>query len=265
MILILENGKLSLIANHKGQNRLTANTDLNTMFLQEQGKYYFGNGELQVIPNVPAVVSLERGDSITQHLTIEAADVTTFFNELYMPGEFKRDDLPFEFLRSIKDGYRLSKFHTRVWIFDKKINRHFQLASPTIFAATNKTTLESYLEIYKSFSSLADLGIFSLDIDKLYENLEKFNGSNYDELHKWDVDIKPQTIQVININYKDLPAVQLLPEGIDPRSSDAKAKFPEPLVVKPVVVEPVVDADKPVETAKPIPAKKAAKVAVVSK
>lgn len=261
MILILENGKLSLITNHKGQNRISATGDLNTVFLQQQGKYYFGNGEVQVMPDVPAVISLERGDNITQHLTIEPNDVTTYFNELYLPPEFKRDDLPFEFLRSIKDGYRLSKFHTRVWIFDKRFYKHFQLASPQIFASSNKSTLENYLEAFKSFSSLSDLGIFSIGIDKLYENLDKFTGENYDELTKWEVEIKPQTMKVINISFKDLGSIQPLAEGIDPRSTDAKSRMPEPLVVRPIEVP--VKPDN--ETAKPIPVKKSSKPAVVSK
>lgn len=264
MILILENGKMSLITNHKDRNNLSAGIDLNTVFLQEQGKYYFGNGEIQVIPDVPSVVSLERGDSITQHLTIEPNDVTTYFNELYLPPEFKREDLPFEFLRSIKDGYKLSNFHTRVWIFDKKLYKHFQLAAPSIFGNSNKSTLESYLELYKSFSNLSDVGIFSLGIDKLYENLDKFNGTNYDELNKWSVDIKPQTIKVVKISHKDLMMVQPLQPGIDPRSQSAKASFPEPLVVKPVE-PPKPDQADDSKIAKPIPAKKAAKAAIVTK
>lgn len=264
MILILENGKLSLITNHKGQNRISSAGDLNTVFLQQQGKYYFGNGEIQVMPDVPAIVSLERGDSITQHLTIEPNDVTTFFNELYLPPEFKRDDLPFEFLRSIKDGYRLSKFHTRVWIFDKRFYKHFQLVAPTIFASS-KSTLENYLEAFKSFSSLSDLGIFSIGIEKLYENLEKFSGENYDQLTKWDVEIKPQTLKVINIGFKDLKSIQPLAEGVDPRSPDAKGRMPEPLVVRPAEPAKEETSKTDIKTVKIIPVKKTVKPAAVSK
>lgn len=243
MILILESGFFNIITNYKNRLQLSATTDINTIFLQEQGKYYFGDGEIQVIPDVPNVISLERGSNTTQHLTIEADEVTTMFNELHMPNEMKPDDLPFEFLRAIKDGYRLSNFHTRAWIFDKQFGRHFSLAGPSFFNGTHKTLLDAYMDSYKSFSSLTDLGVFRLSVDNLYENIDKFTGTNYDQLHKWESNITVKAATIINISFKDLDMIEPLASNIDPRSADAKAKSPM------VVPQPVEAPPKPVEEA----------------
>lgn len=249
MILILEQGKLTLITNHRGKNLLPAHADVNTVFLQEVGKYYFGDGEIQVIPDVPAVVSLERGDSVTQHLTIEAEAVHTYFNELYLPQEFSKDDLPFEFLRGIKDGYRLSNFHTRVWIFDKKFMRHFKMTLPHGFSDPKGTLLGAYMEMYNTFSNLADVAVFDIPIDSVYDNLQKFDGKNYDELVKWTPKFVHQKIEVQKISWRDLPLVPALPTNVDPRSAELKAKVPLPLTTA-VPVIPVNDKPKEKSTAK---------------
>lgn len=248
MILILEKGKLTLISNHRGKNLLPAHIDVNTVFLQQVGKYYFGDGEIQVIPDVPAVVSLERGDSITQHLTIEAEEVNTYFNELYLPSEFSKDDLPFEFLRGIKDGYRLSNFHTRVWIFDKKFMRHFKMSLPHGFSDPNASLLGTYMEMYKTFSNLSDIAVFDIPIDGVYDNLQKFTGQNYDELVKWTPKFIDQKLEVTKISWRDLAVVPVLPANVDPRSAELKAKVPLPLTT----AVPVIPAkEKPTEKAVP--------------
>lgn len=251
MILILENGKLSLIGNHKSKVLLGANIDINTVTLQEVGKYYFGDGEIQCMPDVPAVVSMERGDSLTQHLSIQSNEVNTYFNELYVPPEFSKDDLPFEFLRGIKDGYKLSKFHTRVWVFDRKFQRHFNLVRARGFSMANVSLLDNYMELYKTFSSISDIGLFSIDIEKIYENLEKFTGGNYDELHKWDAKITPQVIKVEHISWKDLTPIQTLDATVDPRSAELKKKVPLPLTTAvPAAPEPAKEKGKEKATAK---------------
>lgn len=222
MILILENGWLNLITNYKSGLSLSSGTDLNTIFMQSPGSYYFGDGELQVLPKLPEVVSLERGSKTTQHLRITSDDVLTYFNELHMPKDFSPTNLPFEFLRVVTDGYRLTQYHTRAWIFDRNFGKHFALAGPSFFNGAHKTLLDSYMQAYKSFSTLTDLGIFRIEINKLYENIDKFNGENYNELNKWEASITPKDVQFINITIDDLHSIELLPPGVDPRSEEAR-------------------------------------------